>query len=122
MSKYIGTDWEVLEIIAAGEHYHKIFTSLSNRDKWRMNSGVEYVEKELLYDTETYRSFEKVLTYRVFGYSGSEYLLKEGSYGIKSMDAKSVLFSILENSKSTEYKIRRLEENEAYEVLDKYLR
>ena len=122
MSKYTGTDWEVLEIISGGETYHKIFITLTNRDKWRINSGIDYVKKELMYGRETYNSFMKELTYRVFGHSGSEYLLKQGSYGIKGMYAKSVLFSILENSKSTEYKVRRLEEKEAYEVLDKYLR
>lgn len=122
MSNYIAIDWEILKINSLEDTYHKVFITLPNREQWSLNSGIEYVKKELVFDVETPNSFNKTLNYRVFGYSGSEYVLKEGGYGIKGIYSKSVLFDILEKSNSTEYKVRRLEEDEAYKVLEKYLR
>lgn len=122
MSNYIAIDWEILKINSLEDTYHKVFITLPNREQWRLNSGIEYVKKELVFEVETPNSFNKTLNYRVFGYSGSEYVLKEGGYGINGIYSKSVLFDILEKSNSTEYKVRRLEEDEAYEVLEKYLR
>lgn len=122
MSKYRADSWVILEITHLEETYHKVFVTLLDRDGWRINSGIDYVKKEVGYNPNHYDSSNPTTTYKVFGHSGSEYHLERRRYGTKGTYNKSVLSDILEKATSAGYKIKKLEEDESYEVLEKYLR
>lgn len=122
MSKYIADSWVILEMIHSEKTYHKIFATLIDREGWRINSGIDYVKKEIGYNPNHYDPSNFTTTYKVFGHSGSEYHLIKGGYGIYGMYNKSVLYDILRKAISNGFVIKKLEENEAYKVLEKYLR
>ena len=115
MSKYITVDWEILEVTHLGQTYHKVFASTKDRDMWRMNSGITSVKKQVYFPDPLKTD------YHVFGYSGSEYVLTKGQYGIGVEYNKPIISNILEYSRKAGYQIKRLQEDEAYKILDTYL-
>lgn len=79
--------WMVLKIVTSDTLY-KVFGSWAGgylgEDRWRINSGISRVE-------------EDEDNYYFYGFSGSCYKCKKGSYGVVGGIARATLSKMLEN-------------------------
>ena len=79
MTEYLPDTWVIIKLMGDSPHY-KVLGGWSggylDSDRWRMNSGITSVEVDMS-------------TYNFYGYSGSVYRCRIGSYGVRGSAAET---------------------------------